>query len=199
MHKATVVLRGMTCVFNIKNPIHSFINVVKGNSTCYPHATSTMKMVQKFWIDINKIRFCFPKENLHEYWRKLLLLAFQLCVMLEAPYFHFGLQSSLHQNKKASIEITRKNPMSYFRLLYIWLPGRSHCLLQCMPTFPAISISGVMSDITKFIEGLVPNAQCLNSGSICSLVVALFLFKFDWQSGLQTGSLPGLHLNLVFI
>lgn len=50
MHKATVVRIGMTCVFNIKHPIYSFLNVVKCNSTYYPCAMnkiSTMKMVQK--------------------------------------------------------------------------------------------------------------------------------------------------------
>lgn len=57
MHKATVVLRGMTSVFNIKHPIHCFINVVKYNATCYPDAmnkTSTMKMVQK--VELVSIR-----------------------------------------------------------------------------------------------------------------------------------------------
>lgn len=65
--------------------------------------------------------------------------------------------------------------------------------------FPAVS-TGVMSDITKFIEGLVPNAQCLNSGSICSLVVALFLFKI-WLTIRPSNRIisrapfePGFHL-----
>lgn len=57
MHKAAVELRGMSCTFNIKHPIHCFINVVKCNGTYYPHAmnkTSTMKMVQK--IELVSIR-----------------------------------------------------------------------------------------------------------------------------------------------
>lgn len=57
MHKATVVLRGMTCFFNIKHPIHCFLNVVKCNGTCSPCAMnkiSTMKMVQK--IELVSIR-----------------------------------------------------------------------------------------------------------------------------------------------